>query len=170
MANESYAGKMAGKRDVTSDMQKQNPLSITGGRPDPNIVAKQDQKQSSDPPQKTRYSDEELQEFKLIILGKLEKAQHDYEMYKSAVNHSDSNDTHDTSPTFKVLEEGAATLLKEESSRLALRQYDFIQHLKAALGRIESKNYGLCVETGKLIPKERLKLVPHTMHSIGAKC
>ena len=101
--------------------------------------------------EKTRYSDEELQEFKEIILAKLE------------------NDTADTSPTFKVLEEGANTLNKEESGRLAQRQMKFIQHLKAALVRIENKTYGICRETGKLIPKERLRAVPHATLSIEVK-
>ena len=103
--------------------------------------------------EKTRYSDEELLEFKKIILDKLEKAK--------AIE--------DTSPTFKVLEEGAATLSKEESGRLAQRQLKFIQHLEAALVRIENKSYGICRETGKLIPKERLRIVPHATLCIEAK-
>lgn len=119
--------------------------------------------------EKTRYSDEELQEFKLIILEKLEKAKRDYETLKSAITHSESNDTEDTSPTFKVLEEGAATLSKEEAGNLAQRQQKFIQHLQAALVRIENKTYGICRETGKLIPKERLRAVPHATLSIDAK-
>lgn len=119
--------------------------------------------------EKTRYSDEELQEFKLIILDKLEKAKRDYETLKSAITHSESNDTEDTSPTFKVLEEGAATLSKEEAGNLAQRQQKFIQHLQAALVRIENKTYGICRETGKLIPKERLRAVPHATLSIDAK-
>jgi RNA polymerase-binding transcription factor DksA len=119
--------------------------------------------------EKTRYSDEELQEFKDIILSKLEKAKKDYELLKSAITQSDNNDTQDTSPTFKVLEEGAATLSKEESGRLAQRQLKFIQHLQAALVRIENKTYGICRETGKLISKERLRAVPHATLSIDAK-
>ena len=119
--------------------------------------------------EKTRYSDEELAEFKAIILDKLEKAKADYELLRSSITHTMSNDTGDTSPTFKVLEEGAATLSKEESGRLAQRQLKFIQHLEAALVRIENKTYGICRETGKLIPKERLKIVPHATLSIEAK-
>lgn len=119
--------------------------------------------------EKTRYSDDELQEFKQIILEKLEKAKRDYETLKSAITHSESNDTEDTSPTFKVLEEGAATLSKEEAGNLAQRQQKFIQHLQAALVRIENKTYGICRETGKLIPKERLRAVPHATLSIDAK-
>ncbi|MDP4270897.1 MAG: TraR/DksA C4-type zinc finger protein [Bacteroidota bacterium] len=119
--------------------------------------------------EKTRYSDEELAEFKDIILDKLEKAQRDYDLLKSSITNTDGNDISDTSPTFKVLEEGAATLSKEEAGRLAQRQMKFIQHLQAALVRIENKTYGICRETGKLIPKERLRAVPHATLSIEAK-
>jgi len=119
--------------------------------------------------EKTRYSDEELAEFKQIILAKLEKAKQDFELLKSAITQSESNDTMDTSPTFKVLEEGASTLSKEEAGRLAQRQLKFIQHLQAALVRIENKTYGICRETGKLISKERLRAVPHATLSIDAK-
>lgn len=118
---------------------------------------------------KYRYSDAELQEFKEIIQAKLEKAREDYELLKSAITQSESNDTEDTSPTFKVLEEGAATLSKEEAGRLAQRQQKFIQHLQAALVRIENKTYGICRETGKLISKERLRAVPHATLCIEAK-
>ena len=119
--------------------------------------------------EKTRYSDEELQEFKELILQKLEQANHDYELLKANLQGSDGNDTSDTSPTFKVLEEGATTLNKEEAGRLAQRQMKFIQHLQAALIRIENKTYGICRETGKLIPKERLRAVPHATLGIDAK-
>jgi len=119
--------------------------------------------------EKTRYSDAELEEFKQLILSKLEKAQKDYELYKNSLTQSDGNDTQDTSPTFKVLEEGAATLSKEEAGKLAQRQQKFIQHLQAALVRIENKTYGICRETGKLISKERLRAVPHATLSIDAK-
>jgi len=119
--------------------------------------------------EKTRYSDEELEEFKQIILAKLEKAKKDYEILKASITNEESNDTMDTSPTFKVLEEGATTLSKEEAGRLAQRQLKFIQHLQAALVRIENKTYGICRETGKLISKERLRAVPHATLSIEAK-
>lgn len=119
--------------------------------------------------EKNRYSDAELEEFKVIILEKLEKAKQDYELLKSAITHSESNDTEDTSPTFKVLEEGAATLSKEEAGKLAQRQLKFIQHLQAAMIRIENKTYGICRESGKLIPKERLRAVPHATLSIDVK-
>lgn len=119
--------------------------------------------------EKTRYSDEELQEFKELILNKLAKAQADYELLKASVNNTEGNDVADTSPTFKVLEEGATTLSKEESGRLAERQMKFIQHLQAALVRIENKTYGICRATGKLIPKERLRAVPHATLGIDSK-
>ena len=119
--------------------------------------------------EKTRYTDEELQEFKELILKKLDKAQRDYELLKANVMNSDGNDTADTSPTFKVLEEGASTLSKEEAGQLAQRQMKFIQHLQAALVRARNTTYGICRETGKLIPKERLMAVPHATLSVEAK-
>jgi len=118
---------------------------------------------------KTRYSDEELEEFRGIILEKLKKAKEEYDMLKATIMNSDGNDVTDTSPTFKVLEEGASTLSKEEAGRLAQRQMKFIQNLQSALIRIENKTYGICRETGKLIPKERLRAVPHATLSIEAK-
>ncbi|MEA4851070.1 MAG: TraR/DksA C4-type zinc finger protein [Paludibacter sp.] len=119
--------------------------------------------------EKTRYTDAELDEFRKLIIDKLDKAQKDYELLRNGITNLDGNDVMDTSPTFKVLEEGAATLSKEESGRLAQRQMKFIQHLQAALVRIENKTYGICRETGKLIPKERLRAVPHATLSIEAK-
>lgn len=119
--------------------------------------------------EKTRYSDEELQEFKELILEKLAKAQRDFDIYKAYITNTEGNDTADTSPTFKVLEEGALTLGKEEAGRMAERQQKFISHLKAALMRIENKTYGICRVTGKLIPKERLRAVPHATLAIEAK-
>ena len=119
--------------------------------------------------EKTRYSDEELQEFKELILEKLEKAKRDYEVLKASISGSDGNDIADTAPTFKVLEEGASVLSKEEAGRLAQRQAKFIAHLEAALVRIENKTYGICRVTGKLISKERLRAVPHATLSMDAK-
>ena len=119
--------------------------------------------------EKTRYSDAELEEFRAIIMEKLELAERDYERLKSSIMNKDGNDTDDTSPTYKVLEEGANTQTKEELSMLAARQQKFIKGLEAALIRIENKTYGICRETGKLIPKERLRLVPHATLSIEAK-
>ena len=118
---------------------------------------------------KTRYSDTELQEFKDLILTKLDKAIIDYEQLRQSIRHLDSNDIQDTSPTFKIFEEGAAVLSKEETGKLAERQEKFIQHLRAALVRIENKTYGVCRATGKLISKERLRAVPHATLSIDAK-
>lgn len=119
--------------------------------------------------EKTRYSDDELQEFKDIIVKKIEKAKKDYDNLKSVISGSDGNDISDTSPTFKVLEEGASVLSKEEAGRLAQRQAKFISHLEAALVRIENKTYGVCRATGKLIAKERLRAVPHATLSMDAK-
>ena len=119
--------------------------------------------------EKTRYSEAELEEFRAIINEKLEIAMKNYEQLKSILNGSDSNDVDDTSPTYKVLEEGANTLSKEETTRLAQRQQKFINGLQAALVRIENKTYGICRETGKLIPAERLRAVPHATLSIEAK-
>lgn len=119
--------------------------------------------------EKTRYTDDELVEFRDIIMEKLAKAKGEYEELRSAITNTDGNDVTDTSPTFKVLEEGASTLSKEEAGRLAQRQMKFIQNLQSALIRIENKTYGICRETGKLIPKERLRAVPHATLSIEAK-
>ena len=119
--------------------------------------------------EKKRYSDEELQEFKALILEKLTKAQKEYDSLRGLINNTDGNDTADTSPTFKILEEGASTLSKEEAGQLAQRQRKFIQHLQNALIRIENKIYGVCCETGELIPKERLRAVPHATRSVEAK-
>lgn len=119
--------------------------------------------------EKTRYTDAELEEFRELIAEKLDKAQKEYESLRNGITNLDGNDVMDTSPTFKVLEEGAATLSKEEAGRMAQRQMNFIQHLQQALIRIENKTYGICRETGKLIPKERLRAVPHATLSIEAK-
>lgn len=119
--------------------------------------------------EKTRYSDAELEEFRQIILNKLEVAKRDYKHLKDGLTGNDSNDVDDTSPTYKVMEEGANTLHKEENTRLAARQLKFIQNLQAALGRIENKTYGICRVTGKLIPADRLRAVPHATLSIEAK-
>lgn len=119
--------------------------------------------------ERVRYGDADLAEFKQIILKKLEQARADYELLRSTITHSGDNDTEDTSPTFKVLEEGATTLSKEESGRLAAHQLKFIRNLEMALVRVENKTYGICKTTGKLIPKERLMRVPHATECIEAK-
>lgn len=118
---------------------------------------------------KTRYSDEELEEFRQIILIKLEKAHKDLKLLTEAFSNSNEHDISDTSPTFKVLEEGYQVNSKEENSKLAARQDKFIKSLENALIRIENKTYGVCRVTGKLISKERLRIVPHATLSIEAK-
>ena len=119
---------------------------------------------------KVRYSDAELEEFKAIILEKLEAAKAEYNTLRDVVMHGGTNDIEDTSPSFKTVEDdGANQLSKEEASHLAQRQYKFIQNLEAALVRIENKTYGICRVTGKLIPKERLRLVPHATLTVEAK-
>jgi len=116
-----------------------------------------------------RYSDADLAEFKEVILKKLDKAKNDLELIKSAYMNDLNNGTDDTSPTFKAFEEGSETMSKEANSQLAIRQEKFIRDLKNALFRVENKTYGVCRVTGKLIPKERLLLVPHATMSIEAK-
>ncbi len=118
---------------------------------------------------KNKYSDEELEEFKQIILNKLEKARRDLKMLTEAFANSNEHDISDTSPTFKVLEEGYQVNSKEENSKLAARQDKFITALENALVRIENKTYGICRVTGKLISKERLRIVPHATLSMEAK-
>ena len=118
---------------------------------------------------KNRYSDKDLEEFRAIVQDKIQKAEHDLELIKSAYMNDHDNGTDDTSPTFKAFEEGSATMSKEANSALAIRQEKFIRDLKNALIRIENKTYGVCRVTGKLINKERLKLVPHATLSIEAK-
>ena len=119
---------------------------------------------------KVRYSDEELEEFRTIINDMLDKARKEYNTLRRVIMHNGSNDIEDTTPSFKTVEDdGAYQLSKEEASQLAHRQYKFIQNLEAALVRIENKTYGICRETGKLIPKERLRLVPHATLTVEAK-
>ena len=118
---------------------------------------------------KVRYSDADLAMFKEIIADKIEKAQKDLELLQSAYKNDGNNGTDDTSPTFKAFEEGSETMSKEANTQLAIRQEKFIRDLKNALLRIENKTYGICRVTGKLINKERLKLVPHATLSIEAK-
>ena len=116
-----------------------------------------------------RYSDEELQEFRELITQKLGKAREDMKVFVDAVSGNDGNDIADTSPSFKLLEEGQQTLFKEENGRLAARLEKYIKNLEAALIRIENKTYGVCRDTGTLIPKERLRSVPHATLSYDAK-
>ena len=118
---------------------------------------------------KNKYSDKELNQFKVLIEEKIEKAKKDLKLLKSTYMNNGNNGTDDTSPTFKAFEEGSETMSKEANTQLALRQEKFIRDLKSALIRIENKTYGICRVTGKLIKKERLALVPHATLSIEAK-
>ena len=118
---------------------------------------------------KARYSDQELENFRKLIEDKIEKAQQDLELLRSAYMNNGNNGTDDTSPTFKAFEEGSETMSKEANTQLAIRQEKFIRDLKNAMIRIENKTYGICRVTGKLINKKRLLLVPHATLSIEAK-
>lgn len=133
----------------------------------PPVVKKQTSTLES--PDKVRYSDEELAEFKELILKKLEEARKDYDLLKQTLANTDNNGTDDTSPSFKMIEDGSETLSREETAQLAARQEKFIKHLEDALLRIRNKTYGICRVTGRLISKERLRLVPHATLSIEAK-
>lgn len=119
--------------------------------------------------EKTRYTDEELEEFRAIIIEKLALAKRDYEQMMNVVTNRDSNDVDDTSPTYKALEEGSEAQSKEDLMKFAARQQKFIQGLQAALIRIDNKTYGIDRITGKLIPKERLRAVPHATLSVQSK-
>lgn len=119
--------------------------------------------------EKTRYSDEEFVEFRDLILEKIRLAQRDYQQMMDVLTNKEGNGVDDTMPTYKILEEGSMTQTREELTNMAARQQKFIQGLQAALVRIENKTYGVCRVTGKLIPKERLRAVPHATMSIEAK-
>ncbi|WP_320813940.1 TraR/DksA family transcriptional regulator [Flavobacterium sp.] len=119
--------------------------------------------------EKLRYSDAELAEFKALLLEKIENANSDLALIKSAYMNDSNNGTDDTSPTFKAFEEGSETMSKEANSQLAIRQEKFLRDLRNAVVRIENKTFGICKVTGKLISKERLKVVPHATMSIEAK-
>lgn len=123
----------------------------------------------ADSKEKTRYSDEELEEFRQIIDEKLAEARRDLVLLKESLSHQNDHGTDDTSPSFKMMEDGSDTLSKEETAQLAARQQKFIKHLENALIRINNKTYGICRVTGKLIQKERLRIVPHATLSIEAK-
>lgn len=119
--------------------------------------------------EKDRYSDAELEEFRELINHKLSEARNDLEGLRGSLSHKDDHGTEDTSPSFKMMEDGSETLSREEMSQLAIRQEKFITHLENALTRISNKTYGVCRVTGKLIQKERLRAVPHATLSIAAK-
>ena len=146
-----------------SDMKNYEPAPVfrKPDPPQPKFKGKKDTR--------TRYSDKELEEFRTIINEKVAEAEKDYELLKNTLAHRDEHGTDDTSPTFKVLEDGSETMSREEVAQMASRQEKHIQNLKNALIRIENKTYGICRVTGKLIPKERLRSVPHATLSIEAK-
>ncbi|MCF0166700.1 MAG: TraR/DksA C4-type zinc finger protein [Bacteroidales bacterium] len=118
---------------------------------------------------KARYSDAELAEFKALILEKLAKAKEEYSQLMASITHRSSNDVMDTSPRLNTVDEGATGMSQEENNQLAQRQLKFIANLEAALIRIENKSYGICRVTGELIPKERLRMVPHATTSVKGK-
>lgn len=159
MAEETYSWDSG----TFSDMKNYEPTPVfrKPDPPQPKFKGKKDNR--------TRYSDKELQEFKEIINEKIGEAEKDYELLKNTLAHRDEHGTDDTSPTFKVLEDGSDAMSREEIAQLASRQEKHIQNLKNALIRIENKTYGICRVTGKLIPKERLRSVPHATLSIEAK-
>lgn len=126
-------------------------------------------KKNEDQKEKTRYSQAELEEFRDLINNKLKEAKTDLELLKDQISHKDDHGTDDTSPTFKLMEDGSDVLSREEINQLAGRQQKFIESLENALIRIENGTYGVCRVTGKLIPKERLRVVPHATLSIEAK-
>lgn len=132
-------------------------------------MAKKKEAETTTKPEATRYSDTDLQEFQELIHIKLAQAKSDLDELKQSLSHEGDNSTDDTSPTFKMMEDGSDTMSREEVAQLAARQEKFIQALENALLRIKNRTYGVCRVTGKLIPKERLRLVPHATLSIEAK-
>lgn len=124
---------------------------------------------NADGSEKARYSDKELKEFKELIITKIDNAKSEYALLQQQINNANDHGTDDTGGTFKMLEDGSETLAKEEAAQLAARQRKFIEQLESALIRIQNKTYGICRVTGRLIPKERLRAVPHTTQSIEAK-
>lgn len=147
-------------RPLQIDISK--PLVRKGNANEPKPFVNTDDKRS-------RYSDKELAEFKELIIEKLREAQSDYDLLKQTLSNEDNHGTDDTSPSFKLLEDGSDVMSKEETAQLASRQEKYIVNLKNALVRIENKSYGICRVTGKLIPKERLRSVPHATLGIDAK-
>lgn len=160
------------KKSASGGVVVKNPIvSMKKNEPKTPAVTKAAEKPANTTPEdnRSRYSDEELVEFRTLINKKLDEASRDYELLKATLSHKDDHGTDDTSPTFKLLEDGSDVLSKEETAHLAARQEKYIQNLKNALIRIQNKTYGICRVTGKLIPKERLRSVPHATLSIDAK-
>lgn len=154
-----------GMNEAGTDKTAVSPTKIVAGNAAPEAGASA----AGDAPQRVRYSDADLQMFKENILQKLAKAKEDYAMLRQTITHGSSNGDEDTSPTFKPIEDGDISTSKEEINQLAQRQYRFIHSLEAALVRIENKTYGISRISGKLIPKERLLLVPHATLSVEDK-
>jgi DnaK suppressor protein len=167
--------KKAGKKDdKNEESPKQNanrPLVTQVVVPNRPVAVPVVKKQVStlESADKLRYNDDELEEFRDIINKKLDEARRDYDLLKQTLANTDNNGTDDTSPSFKMIEDGSETLSREETAQLAGRQEKFIKHLEDALLRIRNKTYGICRVTGRLISKERLRLVPHATLSIEAK-
>jgi RNA polymerase-binding transcription factor DksA len=156
VGSESYIRNRPLHIDITKPLIKKPQAA----QPKPFVNTKDD---------RSRYSDKELLEFKELILDKLKEAQADFDLLKQTLSNADNHGTDDTSPSFKLLEDGSDVLSKEETAQLAIRQEKYIVNLKNALMRIENKTYGICRVTGKLIPKERLRSVPHATLGIDAK-
>lgn len=154
--SESYIRNRPLHIDITKPLIKKPQAA----QPEPFLNTKDD---------RSRYSDKELLEFKELIIDKLKEAQTDYDLLKQTLSNADNHGTDDTSPSFKLLEDGSDVLSKEETAQLAIRQEKYIVNLKNALMRIENKTYGICRVSGKLIPKERLRSVPHATLGIDAK-
>ena len=167
--NTSHSQGFVKKGDFVIDKRPISELNLNMSAPLIKRIEQPKPKPQVSTDKRTRYSDKELQEFKQIILRKLDEAKKDYELLKSTLSHKDDHGTDDTSPTFKLLEDGSDVLSKEETAQLAGRQEKFIQSLQNALIRIENKTYGICRVTGKLISKERLRSVPHATLAIEAK-
>ena len=157
------ASKKAAAKTQAAEAKPAAKKSTAAKKPAPKKV------QAEPEPEKTRYTDEELEEFRQLINEKLAVAQSDYEKTMDRIMGRDTNEVDDTAPTYHALEEGSETQSKEQLMAMAQRQQKFITGLKAALVRIENKTYGICRETGKLIPKERLRAVPHATLSIEVK-
>jgi RNA polymerase-binding transcription factor DksA len=162
-------GRKAVEKEVI--IRPTEPLVVQRGAPMRPTVAPMVKKQVStlEHSDRDRYSEKELQEFKEIIIKKLDEARKDYDLLKQTLANTDNNGTDDTSPSFKMIEDGSETMSREETAQLASRQEKFIKHLEDALLRIRNKTYGICRVTGRLISKERLRLVPHATLSIEAK-
>ncbi len=160
---------MATKKTSDKDTSKPAAKKTTAAKKSASATKKTKAVKVKAEPEKTHYTDEELEEFRTLINEKLVVAQSDYEKTMDRIMGRDTNEIDDTAPTYHSLEEGSETQSKEQLMSMAQRQQKFITALKAALVRIDNKTYGICRETGKLIPKERLRAVPHATLSIEVK-